>query len=84
MHILHRTKASETLADIAYAAGKAGYYSGDSREDIQQFIWWAIEFEKKYSKVKWDNGKLDYIEEIEKYIQGKLEEEKQNVIPKKG
>ena len=39
-------KLLETVSDISYYAGQKRYYSGNSREGIANFIWWAKEFEK--------------------------------------
>ena len=40
------TRLNETIADIAYQAGVANFYTDDSRADIHTFIGWAEEFEK--------------------------------------
>lgn len=37
----------EAVADIAFLAGAQRYHSGDSREDVAQFIAWAREFEPR-------------------------------------
>lgn len=63
-------KLLETTADIAYLAGSAGYYSGDSRADIADFIWWAEEFEKIHSCTDW--GEEDYMLAIEAYVEDRL------------
>lgn len=39
-------------------------------------IKWANEFEDKYEGVDWNESDLDYYEEIEKFTNEKLEEEK--------
>jgi len=63
-------KLLETLADIAYHAGQQGYYTGDSRADINTFIYWAHEFEKQHASTDW--GDTDYMLEIERYVMTKL------------
>jgi hypothetical protein len=58
----------ETIADIAYLAGQHGYYSGDSREDMQKFIALANKFENDYNKTNWDeDAEIDYISTIENF-----------------
>ncbi|WGK68621.1 hypothetical protein P0082_09035 [Candidatus Haliotispira prima] len=63
-------KLLETVADFAYILGKAGYFSGDSRADIQEIIYWAKNFEEKNKNTNWN--KTDYILEIERYSTNKL------------
>jgi len=63
-------KLLETIADIAYLAGTKGYYSGDSRADINDFIWWAKEFEKLHRHTDWNEK--NYMLEIEAYVELKL------------
>lgn len=58
-------KLLETIADIAYHFGQKGYYSGDSRADNANFIWWAKEFENSHKDTDWDN--VDYMLTIEAY-----------------
>lgn len=65
-------KLFETIADIAYTAGQKGYYSGNSRADMQDFIYWAKEFEKKHKKIDWEETILDYMEEIEHFANEKM------------
>lgn len=36
----------ETIADISYIADESKYFAGDSKCDINTFIYWANEFEK--------------------------------------
>lgn len=62
----------ETIADIAYIFGKNGYFSGDSRADIQEVIYLAKEFENQ----KHDWYKEDYISLITEYSLEKVEESK--------
>ena len=68
-------KFHEVVADIAYQAGVTHYYSGDSREDISQFIAWAHEFEDKHKDTEWDGGEgTDYMIAIEEFTCAKLKE----------
>lgn len=60
----------ETVADIAYIFGSQGYFSGDSRADIQEVIYLAKEFEKQNS----DWEKVDYLNLIHDYSYSKLQE----------
>lgn len=65
----------ETIADIAYAAGIYGYYSGDSRADMQTFIHLAEQFEKKYKDVDWEDlpkDHLDYMEAVDAFAKEEL------------
>lgn len=58
----------ETVADIAYLAGQYGYYSGNSRDDMQTFISLAEKFEEKYKNVDWEDlpkEHPDYMEAVE-------------------
>ncbi len=64
----------ETVADIAYLAGASRHYSGDSREDLQQYITWAEAFERLRVVQGGDetyNGQ-PYMEAIEIFMQDKL------------
>ncbi|WP_447641952.1 MULTISPECIES: hypothetical protein [Chitinophagaceae] len=63
-------KLLETVADISYHAGQKEYYSGNSREDIANFIWWAKEFENIHRKTDWE--KTDYMLTIEAYTDDKI------------
>jgi len=63
-------KLLETVADIAYIAGTKAYYSGDSRSDMDEFIWLAKQFEKLHGRTDW--GTNDYIIAIEDYTNEKL------------
>lgn len=60
----------ETVADIAYYAGQKGYYSGNSREDILNFIWWAKEFDNFHRDTDWNA--TDYMLTIERYSEDKI------------
>ncbi len=63
---------AESLADIAFLAGKLQYYSGDgAREDIAAFIEWAYEFETLYPDADyWTDN--DYIDTIEEFTTNKI------------
>ena len=63
-------KLLETVADIAYIFGELGYFSGDSRNDIQEIIFLAKEFEK--SSPDWYNN--DYILEVSEFAYSKIKE----------
>lgn len=63
-------KVLETVVDIAYYAGSFDYFSGDSRRDVREIMWWAKEFETLHENTDWD--RLDYMIEIESYTQNKL------------
>jgi hypothetical protein len=66
-----RSLIQETIADIAYLAGRYGYYSGDSRADMQTFTDLAYRFEKKYRGIDWnelvDEKHPDYMEAVEAF-----------------
>jgi hypothetical protein len=64
------TNLAEVIADIALLAGHVGYYSGDSRADISQFIYWATEFEAIHAATDWHN--TDYMETVEQYAMTKI------------
>jgi len=65
----------EAVADIAYQAGVAKYYSGNSRTDIHNFISWAHEFET-HRRVDADGNESyfgkDYMTAIEEFAVAKL------------
>lgn len=63
-------KLLEAVADIAYIAGQRGFFSGDSRQDIAEFIRWANEFETLNEETDWDEN--DYQEAIEAFADHKL------------
>jgi hypothetical protein len=63
-------KLLETVSDISYYAGQKRYYSGNSREDVTNFIWWAKEFEKIHRDTDWD--KTDYMLTIEVFTVDKI------------
>jgi hypothetical protein len=62
----------ETIADIAYIAGAHGYYSGDSRADMSEFVFLAQKFEEKFAMVDWDESDADYIIEIDTFTRENL------------
>lgn len=75
--ILHKEQKGipilETVADIAYAAGVKRHYSGNSREDMQEYIRLAEQFEKEYAHIDWNNQEIDddfidYMDAIEDFI----------------
>lgn len=63
---------NQTIADIAYIAGYRRYYSGDSRLDMSEFVYWAKEFEEKDQDADW--CERDYMIEIEKYANTRIKE----------
>jgi hypothetical protein len=63
-------KLLETVADIAYHFGSQGYFSGDSRADINEIIYFAKEFEKQNHNL----DKEDYLSLINDYSISKLNE----------
>lgn len=79
MHSLHHTvedvKLFEAIADIAFIAGQKGFFSGDSREDIAEFIRWGKEFEAIHEDTDWDEE--DYTSAIEAFAANKLRVEVQ-------
>jgi hypothetical protein len=60
----------EIIADIAYTAGIARHYSGDSRADIHAYISWAQEFASTFTQEQEDAG--EYMERIEVFANAKL------------
>jgi len=66
----------ETIADISYIAGHRRYYSGDSRMDMSNFIFWAKEFEKMNQNEVWEER--DYMLEIEAFANKKINESRKN------
>jgi hypothetical protein len=67
---MNNYKLLETVADISFIAGQKKFYTGDSRADISNFIYWAKEFEKQNSKTDWDE--VDYIISIENFATKKI------------
>lgn len=60
----------EILSDISYIAGECNFFTGDSRQDISEFIRWAHEFHEAYDKANW--GEIDYIETIHQFTLKKI------------
>lgn len=58
----------EVVADLAYMAGAAGLYSGDSRADMREIIRLAERFEADHSETDWDAPGNDYIQATEDYF----------------
>jgi hypothetical protein len=72
LNTMKNQKLLEAIADISYIAGSYNYSSGNSRQDISEFIHWAEQFEIQHSKTDWDNE--DYIFAIDDFTRGKLKE----------
>ncbi len=70
IYTVEGNKLLEALADIAYLAGQKGFFSGDSRQDIAEFISWAREFETMHDETNWDE--VDYHDAIEAFTLNKL------------
>lgn len=69
---------AEALADISYIAGTKGFYGGNSREDIANFITWAEEFEQINKGVEWGiSENPDYIDAITEFTEKKIKENTQ-------
>lgn len=66
----------ETLADIAYIAGEKNFFSGNSRADINTFVYWANQFESLHEMN--DFVEDDYITEINKFTERMIREFKAN------
>ena len=62
----------QAVADISYIAGYEKHYSGNSRFDISEYIWWAKEFEQIHKKTDWDNE--DYMLAIEQFATEKIKQ----------
>lgn len=69
-HTVEDVKLFEAIADIAFMAGQKGFCSGDSREDIAEFVKWAKEFEAMHEETNWDEE--DYVTAIEAFTAHKL------------
>lgn len=61
----------EAVADISQIATGMNYYSGNSRQDIADFISWAKEFEYINRGIEWGMEK-DYMTEIEIFTVKKI------------
>ena len=66
-------KLAEAIADIAYVAGYKKFTTGNSRADINSFIYWAKEFENIHQNTCWEEK--DYMEEVEKFAKKRLKKE---------
>jgi len=67
---MNNQKLLETVADISFIAGERKYFSGDSRADVSNFVFWANQFEKENFNTNWDE--VDYRILIEKFTENKL------------
>ena len=67
---IEANKLFEAIADIAFLAGQKGFFSGDSSQDIAEFIRWAQEFETIHEDTNWDE--VDYITAMEAFTENKL------------
>ncbi|WP_294823403.1 hypothetical protein [uncultured Flavobacterium sp.] len=74
-HTVEDVKLFEAIADIAFIAGQKGFCSGDSRQDIAEFISWSKEFEAIHEDTDWDE--VDYAATIEAFAVNKLRVEVQ-------
>lgn len=63
-------KLIETVADISFIAGEMKYFSGDSRQDVSNFILWANQFQKENAKTNWNE--IDYRLTIENFTIQKI------------
>lgn len=69
-HTVEDFKLFEAIADIAFIAGQKGFFSGDSRTDIAEFIKWAKEFEAIHEETNWDE--IDYVDAVEAFTNAKM------------
>lgn len=69
---MNNLKLLQAVADISYIAGYEKHYSGNSRFDISEYIWWAKEFEQIHKKTDWGNE--DYMLAIEQYANDKIKQ----------
>jgi hypothetical protein len=69
---MNNLKLLQAVADISYIAGYEKHYSGNSRFDISEYIWWAKEFEQIHKKTDWDNE--DYMLAIEQFATEKIKQ----------
>ena len=69
-HTIQDVKLFEAIADIAYIAGQKGFTSGNSREDVAEFIRWGKEFEAFHEDTDWDE--IDYVMAIGAFTENKL------------
>lgn len=68
---LNTQKLLEIVAEISFIAGERKFFSGNSREDVFNFILWANEFQNKNSKVNWNE--VDYRLSIESFAIEKIQ-----------
>jgi hypothetical protein len=57
----------ETLANIAEVGGRVDYYSGNTADNVTNYIAWACSFEKEHLMTDWDYGCPDYNDELYKF-----------------
>jgi hypothetical protein len=69
---MNNLKLLETVADISYIAGYEKHYSGNSRFDISEYIYWAKEFEQINKNTDWDYE--DYMLAIEQFATEKIKQ----------
>lgn len=74
---MSENKLLETVADVAYIAGENGYFTGDSRADVSEFIRWVKLFDKEHKNTDWKQK--DYLMLIEEFVEGQLETISQEV-----
>lgn len=74
-YTIEDNKLFEAIADIAFLAGQKGFFSGDSRCDVGEFIKWAHEFEATHEDTNWDE--IDYCDAIEAFTNAKMKIEVQ-------
>jgi hypothetical protein len=74
-YTIEDNKIFEAIADIAFLAGQKGFFSGDSRCDVAEFIEWAHEFEAVHEDTNWDE--VDYCDTIEAFTLAKMKIEVQ-------
>ena len=63
----------QVVAHISYIAGYEKHYSGNSRFDISEYIYWAKEFEQIHKNTDWDNE--DYMLAIDQFATEKIQQE---------
>ena len=68
---MENQKIMEVVADISFIAGEMKYFTGNSRADVSNFILWAKQFQKNYTKTDWNE--VDYILEIQKFAINKIQ-----------
>lgn len=67
------TELHETIADIAYGLGTAGFTTGDSREDVKLIVDSAMRFEEEHKNTEWGFDK-EYIETVDEFIDSVIRE----------